>query len=424
MAKNIQAIRGMNDYLPADTAIWQSIEGRLKQVLASYGYSEIRLPIVEQTALFKRAIGEVTDVVEKEMYTFDDRNGDSLTLRPEGTAGCVRAGIEHGLLYNQEQRLWYVGPMFRHERPQKGRYRQFNQMGVEVFGLNGPDIDAELIMLTASWWRALGISEFVTLELNSIGSLEARARYRDALIAFLEQHQDKLDEDCKRRMYSNPLRVLDSKNPDVQLLLNDAPELGDYLDEESREHFAGLCQYLDAAGISYKVNQRLVRGLDYYNRTVFEWVTTHLGSQGTVCAGGRYDGLVEQLGGRATPAVGFAMGLERLVLLVQEINPEFKAESVVDIYLVSSGQGTQVSAMLLAEKLREKLPSLKFMTNYGGGNFKKQFARADKWGARVALVLGEDEVSKGEVVVKDLRTGEQQTVLQQDVDARLLALLG
>ncbi len=424
MAKNIQAIRGMNDYLPADTALWQRIEGRLKQVLASYGYSEIRLPIVEQTALFKRAIGEVTDVVEKEMYTFDDRNGDSLTLRPEGTAGCVRAGIEHGLLYNQEQRLWYVGPMFRHERPQKGRYRQFNQLGVEVFGLNGPDIDAELIMLTANWWRALGISEFVTLELNSIGSLEARARYREALIAFLEQHQDKLDEDCKRRMYSNPLRVLDSKNPDVQLLLNDAPELGDYLDDESREHFAGLCQYLDAAGISYRVNQRLVRGLDYYNRTVFEWVTTHLGSQGTVCAGGRYDGLVEQLGGRATPAVGFAMGLERLVLLVQEINPEFKAESVVDIYLVSSGQGTQVAAMLLAEKLREKCPSLKFMTNYGGGNFKKQFARADKWGARVALVLGEDEVSKGEVVVKDLRTGEQQTVLQQDVDARLLALLG
>ncbi|MBS0849030.1 histidine--tRNA ligase [Citrobacter sp. JGM124] len=424
MAKNIQAIRGMNDYLPADTALWQRIEGRLKQVLANYGYSEIRLPIVEQTALFKRAIGEVTDVVEKEMYTFDDRNGDSLTLRPEGTAGCVRAGIEHGLLYNQEQRLWYMGPMFRHERPQKGRYRQFNQLGVEVFGLNGPDIDAELIMLTARWWRALGISEYVALELNSIGSLDARARYRDALVAFLELHQEKLDEDCKRRMYSNPLRVLDSKNPDVQLLLNDAPQLGDYLDDESREHFSGLCQYLDAAGIRYTVNQRLVRGLDYYNRTVFEWVTTHLGSQGTVCAGGRYDGLVEQLGGRGTPAVGFAMGLERLVLLVQEINPEFKAESVVDIYLVSSGQGTQVAAMLLAEKLREQLPSVKLMTNYGGGNFKKQLTRADKWGARVALVLGEDEVAKGEVVVKDLRTGEQQTISQQDVDARLVAILG
>jgi len=424
VAKNIQAIRGMNDYLPADTVIWQRIEGRLKQVLASYGYSEIRLPIVEQTPLFKRAIGEVTDVVEKEMYTFEDRNGDSLTLRPEGTAGCVRAGIEHGLLYNQEQRLWYIGPMFRHERPQKGRYRQFHQLGVEVFGLNGPDIDAELIMLTARWWRALGIDQYVSLELNSIGSLQARAQYRDALVAFLETHQDKLDEDCKRRMYTNPLRVLDTKNPDIQQLLNDAPRLGDYLDEESKAHFAGLCQYLDAAGIRYTVNQRLVRGLDYYNRTVFEWVTSHLGSQGTVCAGGRYDGLVEQLGGRATPAVGFAMGLERLVLLVQEINPEFKAESVVDIYLVSSGQGTQVAAMLLAEKLREQLPEVKLMTNYGGGNFKKQFARADKWGARIALVLGEDEVAKGEVVIKDLRNGEQQTVSQDEANARLQALLG
>ena len=299
MAKNIQAIRGMNDYLPGETALWQRIEGSLKQVLGSYGYSEIRLPIVEQTPLFKRAIGEVTDVVEKEMYTFEDRNGDSLTLRPEGTAGCVRAGIEHGLLYNQEQRLWYVGPMFRHERPQKGRYRQFHQIGAEVFGLQGPDIDAELIMLTARWWRELGISEHVSLELNSIGSLEARANYRDALVAYLEQFTDKLDEDSKRRMYTNPLRVLDSKNPDVQALLNDAPALGDYLDEESKAHFAGLCALLDDAGIRYTVNQRLVRGLDYYNRTVFEWVTTSLGSQGTVCAGGRYDGLVEQLGGRA-----------------------------------------------------------------------------------------------------------------------------
>jgi len=293
VAKNIQAIRGMNDYLPADTALWQRIEGVLKQTLASYGYSEIRLPLVEQTPLFKRAIGEVTDVVEKEMYTFDDRNGESLTLRPEGTAGCVRAGIEHGLLYNQEQRLWYMGPMFRYERPQKGRYRQFYQIGVEVFGLQGPDIDAELIMLNARWWKALGISEHVRLELNSIGSLEARARYRDALVAFLEQHKDVLDEDCKRRMYSNPMRVLDSKNPDVQQLLNDAPQLGDYLDDESREHFSGLCALLDDEGISYTVNQRLVRGLDYYNRTVIEWVTDSLGSQGTVCGGGRYDGLVE-----------------------------------------------------------------------------------------------------------------------------------
>ncbi|AEX51003.1 histidine--tRNA ligase [Rahnella aquatilis] len=424
MAKNIQAIRGMNDYLPEDTALWQRIEGSLKQVLGSYGYSEIRMPIVEQTPLFKRAIGEVTDVVEKEMYTFDDRNGESLTLRPEGTAGCVRAGIEHGLLYNQEQRLWYIGPMFRYERPQKGRYRQFNQLGVEVFGLQGPDIDAELILLTARWWRALGIYEHVTLELNSIGSLEARANYRDALVAFLEQHKDKLDEDCKRRMYSNPLRVLDSKNPDIQALLNDAPELGDYLDEESREHFAGLCELLEQSGIPYTVNQRLVRGLDYYNRTVFEWVTSSLGSQGTVCAGGRYDGLVEQLGGRATPGVGFAMGLERLVLLVQAVNPDFKAPATVDTYVISSGAGTQSAAMQLAETLRDALPELKVMTNYGGGNFKKQFARADKWGARVALVLGETEVANQQVVVKDLQSGTQETLAQSEIVARLASMLG
>ncbi|BDH44937.1 histidine--tRNA ligase [Salmonella enterica subsp. enterica serovar Choleraesuis] len=424
MAKNIQAIRGMNDYLPGETAIWQRLERTLKQVLSGYGYSEIRLPIVEQTPLFKRAIGEVTDVVEKEMYTFEDRNGDSLTLRPEGTAGCVRAGIEHGLLYNQEQRLWYTGPMFRHERPQKGRYRQFHQLGVEVFGLQGPDIDAELIMLIARWWRELGISEHVALELNSIGSLEARANYRDALVAYLEQFKDKLDEDCKRRMYTNPLRVLDSKNPDVQALLNDAPELKDYLDDESREHFAGLCAILDAAGIKYTINQRLVRGLDYYNRTVFEWVTNSLGAQGTVCAGGRYDGLVEQLGGRATPAVGFAMGLERMVLLVQAVNPDFVAEPPVEVYVVSSGAGAQTAALLMAERLRNELPECRVMTNCGGGNFKKQFTRADKWGARVALVLGEDEVASGQVVIKDLRSGEQQSVAQSEAAEHLKTLLG
>ncbi|ASL88970.1 MULTISPECIES: histidine--tRNA ligase [Serratia] len=424
MAKNIQAIRGMNDYLPEETALWQRIEGTLKQVLGSYGYSEIRLPIVEQTPLFKRAIGEVTDVVEKEMYTFEDRNGESLTLRPEGTAGCVRAGIEHGLLYNQEQRLWYIGPMFRYERPQKGRYRQFHQLGAEVFGLQGPDIDAELILLTARWWKALGIAEHVKLELNSIGSLEARANYRDALVAFLEQHVEVLDEDCKRRMYSNPLRVLDSKNPEVQALLNDAPRLSEYLDEESRAHFAGLCELLAQAGIPYTVNERLVRGLDYYNRTVFEWVTTSLGAQGTVCAGGRYDGLVEQLGGRATPAVGFAMGLERLVLLVQAVNPEFKAPSAIDVYVISSGAGTQSAAMQLAEQVRDAAPQLKLMTNYGGGNFKKQITRADKWGARIALILGESEVAAQQVVVKDLRSGEQETLAQGEVAARLALMLG
>ncbi|WP_233963174.1 histidine--tRNA ligase [Pectobacterium versatile] len=423
MAKNIQAIRGMNDYLPAETALWQRIENSLKQVLSGYGYNEIRLPIVEQTPLFKRAIGEVTDVVEKEMYTFDDRNGDSLTLRPEGTAGCVRAGIEHGILYNQEQRLWYVGPMFRYERPQKGRYRQFHQLGCEVFGLQGPDIDAELILMTARWWRVLGIADHVKLELNSIGSLDARARYREALVAFLEQHKEQLDEDCLRRMYTNPLRVLDTKNPQIQVLLNDAPVLTDYLDDESRTHFEALGELLTQSGIPYTVNPRLVRGLDYYNRTVFEWVTTSLGAQGTVCAGGRYDGMVEQLGGHATPAVGFAMGLERLVLLVQSVNPDFKAPSGVDAYLISSGAGTQVAAMQLAEKLRDELPQLKLMTNYGGGNFKKQFARADKWGARVALVLGENEVAAGQVVVKNLSNGEQDTLAQADVASRLATLL-
>ncbi|MFJ5383989.1 histidine--tRNA ligase [Pectobacterium sp. CHL-2024] len=423
MAKNIQAIRGMNDYLPAETALWQRIENSLKQVLSGYGYNEIRLPIVEQTPLFKRAIGEVTDVVEKEMYTFDDRNGDSLTLRPEGTAGCVRAGIEHGILYNQEQRLWYVGPMFRYERPQKGRYRQFHQLGCEVFGLQGPDIDAELILMTARWWRVLGIADHVKLELNSIGSLDARARYREALVAFLEQHKDQLDEDCLRRMYTNPLRVLDTKNPQIQVLLNDAPVLTDYLDDESRAHFEALGELLTQSGIPYTVNPRLVRGLDYYNRTVFEWVTTSLGAQGTVCAGGRYDGMVEQLGGHATPAVGFAMGLERLVLLVQSVNPDFKAQSSVDVYLISSGAGTQLAAMQLAEKLRDALPQLKLMTNYGGGNFKKQFARADKWGARVALVLGENEVAAGQVVVKNLSNGEQDTLAQADVASRLATLL-
>ncbi|WP_273827762.1 histidine--tRNA ligase [Providencia rettgeri] len=425
MGKNIQAIRGMNDYLPADTRVWQKIEATLKNILQGYGFSEIRTPIVEQTPLFRRAIGEVTDVVEKEMYTFNDRNEESLTLRPENTAGCVRAGIEHGLLYNQEQRLWYLGPMFRYERPQKGRYRQFHQLGAEVFGLAGPDIDAEVILMTARWWKALGISEHVTLELNSIGSLEARANYREALVAFLEQHKDKLDEDCKRRMYTNPLRVLDSKNQDVQTLLNDAPELFDYLDVESREHFDGLCKLLDNAGVKYRVNQRLVRGLDYYNRTVFEWVTTALGSQGTVCAGGRYDGLVEQLGGRGTPAVGFAMGMERMVLLVQEVNPEFTADtSVADVYLASFGDNSQQAALLVAEKVRDKLPTLRLMTNHGGGNFKKQLARADKQGAKIALILGEDEINNSQVTLKDLRTGEQETISQQLMASRITELLG
>ncbi len=411
----------MNDCLPTQSPLWQKVEGVVKNVISAYGYSEVRMPIVEMTHLFSRAIGEVTDVVEKEMYTFEDRNGDSLTLRPEGTAGCVRSGIENGLLYNQEQRLWYMGPMFRHERPQKGRYRQFHQCGVEVFGLDGPDVDAELIMMTARLWRELGIAEHVRLELNSIGSLEARANYRSALIEYLEQYHSVLDEDCKRRMYTNPLRVLDSKNPDVQAILGDAPQLSDYLDAESKQHFAGLCELLDAAGIEYTVNQRLVRGLDYYNRTVFEWITESLGSQGTVCGGGRYDGLVEQLGGKPTPAVGFAMGLERLVLMMETLgNTEIRRS--VDVYMVTAGEGTMMAGMKLAEQLREQVPGLRVMTHFGGGNFKKQFKRADKVGAAIALVLGEDEVAAQTVVVKDLAGGEQSTIAQAEV-AQLLAHL-
>ncbi|MGF1730301.1 histidine--tRNA ligase [Photobacterium kasasachensis] len=422
MAKQIQAIRGMNDCLPTQSPLWHKVENTIKQVVSAYGYNEIRMPIVESTHLFKRAIGEVTDVVEKEMYTFDDRNGDSLTLRPEGTAGCVRAGIQNGLLYNQEQRLWYTGPMFRHERPQKGRYRQFHQFGVEVFGLNGPDVDAELIMMMARFWRELGIFEHVRLELNSIGSLEARASYRTALVAFLEQHMDVLDDDCKRRLHTNPLRILDTKNPAVQEILVDAPKLSEYLDEESKQHFAGLCELLDAAGIEYQVNERLVRGLDYYNRTVFEWITESLGAQGTVCAGGRYDGLVEQLGGKATPAVGFAMGLERLVLMMETLELTDVRRSV-DVYMVTAGEGTMLAGMKLAEKLREDVPGLRVMNHFGGGNFKKQFKRADNVGAAIALVLGESEIAENTVVVKDLRGGEQTTMAQDDVAAKLAELI-
>lgn len=422
MSKTIQAIRGMNDCLPTQSPLWHKVENAVKRVVSSYGYSEIRMPIVEMTNLFKRAIGEVTDVVEKEMYTFEDRNGDSLTLRPEGTAGCVRAGIENGLIYNQEQRLWYMGPMFRHERPQKGRYRQFHQVGVEVFGLQGPDVDAELIMMTARLWRELGIDKHVRLELNSIGSLEARQHYRTVLIEFLEQHIDVLDEDCKRRMYTNPLRVLDTKNPQIQAILVDAPQLADYLDDDSKAHFAGLCELLDAAGIEYQVNQRLVRGLDYYNKTVFEWITESLGSQGTVCGGGRYDGLVEQLGGKPAPAVGFAMGLERLVLMLEtlELNNVRKA---VDVYLVTAGEGTLINGMKLAEQLRESVSGLRLMTHFGGGNFKKQFKRADKVGASIALVLGENEVAEQTIVVKDLAGGEQQTMPQANVAAHLANII-
>lgn len=413
MAKNIQAIRGMNDCSPTESPLWQWIEGQVRQILSSYGYSEVRMPIVESTPLFARAIGEVTDVVSKEMYTFWD-NDEQLTLRPEGTAGCVRAAIEHGWIYNNEQRLWYVGPMFRHERPQKGRYRQFHQAGVEVFGIATPEIDAELIILTARLWKALGIDQHVSLQLNSIGSLEARANYRSALVAFLENHQDLMSEEEKERLVKNPLRILDTKNQALQDVLDGAPKLLDYLDDESREHFAQLCGLLDAVGIQYEINPKLVRGLDYYNKTVFEWVTSALGAQGTVCGGGRYDGLVEQLGGHATSGVGFAMGLERLVLLVQEVNKSIPVKSAVDIYVVYQGEGTTLAAFQLAEKLRSELPHLSTMLHCSGGNFKKQFKRADKSGATLALVLGESEVQNNQVVVKHLLgAAEQQTI---DVD--------
>ena len=410
MAKNIQAIRGMNDCSPTESPLWQWIEGQVRQILSSYGYSEVRMPIVESTPLFARAIGEVTDVVSKEMYTFWD-NDEQLTLRPEGTAGCVRAAIEHGWIYNNEQRLWYMGPMFRHERPQKGRYRQFHQAGVEVFGIATPEIDAELIILTARLWKALGIDQHVSLQLNSIGSLEARANYRSALVAFLENHQDLMSEEEKERLVKNPLRILDTKNQALQDVLDSAPKLLDYLDDESREHFAQLCGLLDAVGIQYEINPKLVRGLDYYNKTVFEWVTSALGAQGTVCGGGRYDGLVEQLGGHATSGVGFAMGLERLVLLVQEVNKSIPVKSAVDIYVVYQGEGTTLAAFQLAEKLRSELPHLSTMLHCSGGNFKKQFRRADKSGATLALVLGESEVQNNQVVVKHLLgTAEQQTI--------------
>jgi len=413
MAKNVQAIRGMHDILPSQTPLWQLLEDRVRDVLERYGYQEIRMPLVEQTELFKRSIGEVTDIVEKEMYTFDDRNGDSLTLRPEGTAGCVRAGIENGLLYNQVQRLWYQGPMFRHERPQKGRYRQFQQIGVETFGMAGPDIDLELILITHRIWQALGLSDGLELQINSLGTADERLAYRELLVEYLSSNLDQLDEDSRRRLDGNPLRILDSKNPDMRELIVGAPALMDHLGDESRAHFDAICAGLDAVGVAYVINPRLVRGLDYYARTVFEWVTDRLGAQGTVCAGGRYDGLVEQLGGHATTAVGFAMGVERLVALLEEGGIEPGEQ--VDAYLILMGNGAQREGLLLAEKLRDQLPELRLMTHCGGGGYKSQFKKADRSGARYALILGDDELAKGVVSVKNLREQieQQEIVLDQ-----------
>ncbi|MGM7319295.1 histidine--tRNA ligase [Idiomarina sp. ST10R2A5] len=410
MANTIQAIRGMNDLLPEQSPAWQQVEAVIRRVAASYGYSEIRMPVLESTQLFKRSIGEVTDIVEKEMYTFDDRNGESVTLRPEGTASCVRAGNQHGLLYNQIQRLWYMGPMFRYERPQKGRYRQFHQFGIETFGLESADADAEVILLSARLWREFGIADQVELQLNSLGSNEARANYRDALKNYLSDYISELDEDSKRRLESNPLRILDSKDENTQKILEGAPSLSEYWDAESKEHFEQLTARLEAAGISYTLNERLVRGLDYYNRTVFEWVTTALGAQGTVCAGGRYDGLVEQLGGKATPAVGFAMGMERLVLLLQE-QEKLTPRRVVDAYLMPLGEEAELNAPRIAEQLRNELPELRLVSHCGGGSMKKQMKKADKSGAEVALIIGADEIAQQQVTVKPLRTAEEQQTL-------------
>ena len=407
MAEIIRSIRGMNDILPEVTPYWQAVETALKEVLSGYGYQEIRFPIVEKTELFCRSIGEVTDIVEKEMYTFNDRNGDQLTLRPEGTAGCVRAAMQNGLL-NQTQRLWYMGPMFRHERPQKGRYRQFHQVGVEAYGFNGPDIDAEMILMTARIWKKLGLTG-ATLQINSLGSTEARLAYRDVLIAYFESHQDELDEDSQRRLHSNPLRILDSKNPAMQALNDAAPKLIDHLDDESRQEFETLCQSLDDAGLAYEVNPRLVRGLDYYGKTVFEWVTDQLGSQGTICAGGRYDGLVAQLGGKGSTAIGFAIGIERLISLLEATDALPKIPSV-DVYLVAVGESAAKQSLILAETLRDQIENLKLITHCGGGSFKNQFKRADRSGARWTLILGDDEINQQVVGVKTMATGEQETV--------------
>jgi len=422
VAKAIQAIRGMNDILPTQTPIWQYLESTVAEVLHAYGFQEIRMPLLEKTDLFCRSIGEVTDIVEKEMYTFADRNGDSLTLRPEGTASCVRAAIENGLLHNQIQRLWYTGAMFRHERPQKGRYRQFHQIGAEVYGLADADIDAEIILLTARLWQKLGIKN-LELHINSLGSNEARAQYRDILVAYLTEHSDILDEDSQRRLHTNPLRVLDSKNPAMQTMIDAAPQLLDHLDEESAAHFDTVKTILDKAGIDYVINPRLVRGLDYYNRTVFEWVTTELGAQGTVCAGGRYDGLVEQIGGKPTVGTGFAMGIERLIALLEQqgvATPNNNPHA----YLVLAGEAASLEGLCLAETLRTELPTLRLLTHCGGGSFKSQFKKADKSGALVALVLGDEEINQQTVTVKYLREDKaQETISQANLADTLKQLL-
>ena len=405
----LQAVRGMHDILMHDTPRWQFLEESIKNTLTRYSYQEIRLPIVEKTELFKRSIGDNTDIVSKEMYSFDDRNGSSLTLRPEGTAGCVRAGIEHGLFHNQTQRVWYTGPMFRHERPQKGRQRQFHQIGVEAFGFIGPDIDAEQILMCARIWKALSIND-LRLEINSLGTTESRIKYRAVLVEYFSTHKDQLDEDSLIRLEQNPLRILDSKNRDMKSLIKAAPTLDEHLDAESADHFAGLKEILDGAAIQYTVNPRLVRGLDYYGKTVFEWISDQLGAQGTVCAGGRYDGLVEHHGASSTPAVGFAIGLERLVELANfEKMPD---KHTPHIYLLISGEQAIKPGVLLAEQIRNQLPAIRILTHCGGGSFKSQFKKADKSGAELAVILGEDELENNQLTIKYLRSNKPQTVIK------------
>jgi histidyl-tRNA synthetase len=412
MTEKVQAIRGMHDILPDRTPAWQRLEAEVRRVMAAYGYGEIRLPIVEKTELFQRSIGEVTDIVEKEMYTFADRNGDSLTLRPEGTAGCLRACLEHGLLHNQVLRLWYGGPMFRHERPQKGRYRQFHQIGVEAYGMPGPDIDAEVILLSRRLWSGLNLAGRLELQLNSLGTLDERLAYRAELVDYFGRYRALLDADSLRRLETNPLRILDSKNPDLAALNADAPAFSDFLGDESRRHFDGLRERLELAGLAYALNPRLVRGLDYYCKTVFEWVTTELGAQGTVCAGGRYDGLVEQLGGRGSAAIGFALGVERLIELLDDGAAALDA-GAPHVYLIQVGESAERHGGVLAERLRDAMPHLQLVAHCGGGSFKSQFKRADRSGATLALILGDDEARVGLIGVKPLRGDGDQTTVEQ-----------
>lgn len=410
--EKLQAVRGMHDTLPGDTPRWRLLERKVQAVLRSYCYREIRLPVMEKTELFSRSIGASTDIVNKEMYTFRDRNGELLTLRPEGTAGCVRALLQHGLIYSGPQKVWYQGPMFRHERPQKGRQRQFYQVGAEAFGIESPEIDVELILICARIWSALGIND-VCLELNSLGSYTARQSYRNLLVEYLSDHRDQLDDDSIRRLETNPLRILDSKNPDMQTLIGGAPSLLEAIDDESAEHFSVLRELLDADGVDYEINPRLVRGLDYYNRTVFEWTTDRLGAQGTICAGGRYDDLVGQVGGKPVPAVGFAMGLERILELM-ESKPEEQDSNTPRFYQVMAGEGAVKTGFLLAERLRDQMPALQLMVHCGGGSFKSQLRKADKSGADYALILGADEVARNTILIKPLRADEDQYEIPRD----------